>query len=119
MKTEMIVTRSELRADRLRKIGWLVLLSGLVIGGMIYLYGPLETSDDNSLMSQYYKNQETEAQRLWGAQGSMILGLTRSLKRASTYSIIVIILSVLVSLACFFLANRSSHHNQSTDCASR
>ena len=41
---------------------------------------------------------------MWGREGSLTLELTRSLKRASTYSVIVIVVSVLGSFACFYLA---------------
>jgi hypothetical protein len=82
------------------------MLAGLAIGGLIYLFGPVETSsEENSLQMEYYKNQELETQRLWGNEGSLVLEITRSLKQARTYSIIVIALSALVSFVCFYLAS--------------
>ena len=75
---------------------------------MIYALVPEATSsEDNPLLTEYYDKQEVAAQRMWGRQGSLTLELTRSLKRASTYSAIVIVASVLGSFACFYLARDS------------
>lgn len=94
-------------AAPLKKIGLIVLLAGVVIGALIWLLFPDETSsDDNSSLSQYYKQQEVQVQRLWGNQGSLVLEITRSLKRPGTWSVIIIVLSVIFALACFYLASR-------------
>lgn len=92
-------------AARLKKIGVIVLVSGFVIAALIYFIFPdTVPPDENSLDSQYYKQQEIDVQRLWGNQGSLILAFTRSLHHASTYSILIIIISIVVALACFYLA---------------
>jgi hypothetical protein len=85
-----------------------VLLAGFAIAGMIYALGPEDTSSEhNPLLTEYYDKQDVAIQRVWGNEGSLILGLTRSLKRASTYSVIVIVVSTLVSFACFYHARDS------------
>src|SRR5690242_3314589 len=90
---------------QLKKIGLIVLVSGFVVAGLIYLIWPDNAPpDENSLDSQYYKQQEIDVQRLWGNQGSLLLAFTRGLHRASTYSILIIIISTIVALACFYLA---------------
>jgi hypothetical protein len=92
-------------ADQLRKFGLIVLITGLAIGGAIYFLAPPDdSSDGNTLLSQYHKNEEVESQRLWGAEGSLVLEITRSLKRPRTYSVIVICVSAFASFSCFFLA---------------
>jgi hypothetical protein len=112
-KREAIAALPPRPGSQLRKIGFIVLLTGLAIGGLIYLFGPVEgTSEKNTLQTEYYKNQELETQRLWGNEGSLVLEITRSLKQASTYSIIVIALSALVSFACFYLASHPHDGNR-------
>jgi hypothetical protein len=92
-------------AAQLRKTGLIVLFVGFALAGMIYALVPEDTSsEDNSLLTEYYDKQEVAVQRMWGRQGSLTLELTRSLKRASTYSVIVIVVSTLASFACFYLA---------------
>jgi hypothetical protein len=106
-------TTQETPAAHLRKIGLLVLLAGVAIAAIIYALGPLETSSDpNSLQTQYYKNQELETQRLWGNGGSLILAVTRTLKQASTYSIIVIVISAVISAVCFYHASHPNHSSE-------
>ena len=98
-------------------MGLTALLAGLVIGAIIYLAAPAETStDENTLMSQYYKREEADAERIWGSGGSLVLGLTRSLKRPSTYSGIVVVVSVVFALVCFYLA---SHPHKPTEPADK
>lgn len=98
---------------QLKKIGLIVLLAGLAIGATIWLVFPRDTSsDDNSLLSQYYKQQEVQAQQLWGNQGSLVLEFTRSLKQPGTWAVIIIVLSVIFALACFYLASRPPSEDQ-------
>jgi uncharacterized membrane protein len=102
---EIASERPKNPAAHLKKIGLVVLLAGVVIGGLIYVIWPDEAADENSLTSQYYKSQQIDVQRMYGNEGSLVLGITRSLHRASTYSIIIIVLSVLFALVCFYLAS--------------
>ena len=100
-------------AAQLKKIGLIVLVVGLAIGAMIWLLFPNDnSSDDNSMLNQYYKQQDVQAQRLWGNQGSLVLEFTRSLKRPSTWSVIIAVLSVIFALACFYLASRPPEENE-------
>ena len=100
---------SQSQAARLRRIGLIVLLAGFVIGGVIYFIAPHEDStDENTLTSQYYKKDELDAQRLWGRGGSLVLGLTRCLKRGSTYSVMVVVVSVIFAFVCFYWASRAA-----------
>jgi hypothetical protein len=108
---ENVVASRKSQVVRLRRMGLIILLAGLAIGAMIYFFGPAGApTDENTLMSQYYKKEELDAQRLWGNGGSLVLGLTRSLKRASTYSVMVIVVSLIFAVACFYFA---SHPHQS------
>jgi hypothetical protein len=104
-KTEVCPPPSKRPAAQLRRIGLIVLLAGFAIAGMIYAFAPEDTSsEDNPLLTEYYDKQEVAVQRMWGREGSLTLELTRSLRCASTYSVIVIVASVLGSFACFYLA---------------
>ena len=83
------------------------------MGEMIYLFASADASPEpNSLQTEYYKKQETQMQGLWGNEGSLVVGLTRVLKRASTYSVLVIIISIVISLVCFFMASHSTDGHQ-------
>jgi hypothetical protein len=82
-----------------------VLLVGFSIAGMIYAFVPENPpSEESSSLTEYYDKQEVAAQRMWGREGSLTVELTRRLKRASTYTVLVIVVSLLGSLACFYLA---------------
>jgi len=75
---------------------------------MIFAFFPDNPeADDSSLASQYYKRQEVTVQGLWGNQGSLVLGLNRIFSRPSTYSVMIIAISALVGLACFYMASHS------------
>jgi len=57
------------------------------------------------LASQYYKQNELLAQKLWGGNGSMTLELTRAFHRPSTYALILLVVSIVIALVCFYLAS--------------
>jgi hypothetical protein len=112
-KTEAGLPPLRSPAAQLRRIGIIVLLAGFAIAGMIYALGPEDTSsEDNPLLTDYYDKQEVAVERVWGKEGSLTLGLTRRLKRASTYSAIVIVVSALGSFACFYLARDAYDNNK-------
>ncbi len=107
-KTEGCLPSSKSPAAQLRKIGLIVLLAGFAIAGIIYVFVPEDTaSEENASLTEYYDKQAVAVQRMWGREGSLTLEITRSLKRPSTYSAIVIVVSVLGSFACFYLARDS------------
>jgi hypothetical protein len=112
-KTEVCLPPSRSPAAQLRKIGLIVLLAGFALAGMIYVLVPEDTSsEENSLLTEYYDKQEVAVQRMWGREGTLTLELTRSLKRASTYSAIVLVVSALGSFACFYLARDAYDDNE-------
>jgi hypothetical protein len=112
-KTEAGLPPLRSPAAQLRRIGIIVLLAGFAIAGMIYALWPEDTSsEDNPLLTDYYDKQEVAVERVWGKEGSLTLGLTRRLKRASTYSAIVIVVSALGSFACFYLARDAYDNNK-------
>lgn len=97
----------EPRAAQLQRAGIFILLVGLLIAGLIYAFVPDNAApDENSLKSQYYKKEELDTQGLMGGGGSLVLGMTRALRRPGTYSLIVVVVTVLAALICFFLASR-------------
>ena len=92
-------------AAQLRRIGLILLMAGFAIAGMIYVFVPEDaSSEENASLTEYYDKQAVAVQRMWGREGSLTLQITRSLKRPSTYAVIVIVLSTLGSFACFYLA---------------
>jgi hypothetical protein len=96
------------RAAHFKKIALITLAIGLPAAALVYaLFPDSAPTDENSLASQYYKQQELETQKLWGGGGSMVLGITRSLQRPITYEIIIVVGSVGVALACLVLAGRA------------
>ena len=91
-------------AAQLRKAGLIVLLAGFSIAGMIYAFVPEKpSSEENPSLTEYHDKEDVAVQRMWGREGSLTLELTRSLKRASTYTVLVIVVSVLGSFMCFYL----------------
>jgi hypothetical protein len=111
-QTEVCPPPAQSPAAQLRKIGLIVLLAGFAIAGMIYLFVPDRPSpEDDPLLTDYYDRQQEAIERVWGTEGSLMLELTRSLKHPSTYSAIVIVVSVLGSFVCFHLARDSYDGN--------
>ncbi len=105
-ESEIGLEPAGVHAARIRKIGLLFLFAGMVLGGLIYIFGPAEASpEDNDLLTEYYKKQDLETQKMWGNLGPVVLGVTRSFKHASTYAIIVAAMGGLAALACFFHAS--------------
>jgi hypothetical protein len=101
-------------AAQLRRIGWLVLLAGFALGGMIYLFGAGGDTapDENTVSTIDYKKQELDAQRMFGSEGGLVWEITRIFSRASTWSAIIIGVSALIALGCFFMASHPPKHNQ-------
>src|SRR5947209_5606754 len=101
-------------AAQLRRIGLLVLLAGLALGGVIYLFGSgIDTApDDNLGSSAYTKKQQLDAQHMFGNEGDMVSRIASAFSKPGTWAGIVIAVSALVALGCFFMASHPPKHNQ-------
>jgi hypothetical protein len=92
-------------AAKLRRIGLIVLVAGLAIGGLLYLLAPKPNSpEDDPALAGYYDKQDLARQQMYGKSTAFVLNALESLKHLRTYSGIVIAGSVVVSFICFYLA---------------
>jgi hypothetical protein len=104
-QTNLRRSRSQTPAAKLRRIGLMVLVAGLVVGGLIYLLAPEPNSPENDPgLAGYYDKQALARQQMYGKPTAFVLSALESLKHLRTYSGVVIAGSVVVSFICFYLA---------------
>jgi hypothetical protein len=72
----------------------------------IYAFTPAESPKD-PLLTEFYDQQHRAAERMWGNQGSLMMGLVESLKHARTYSGIIAVAGGLSAFACFYFARNA------------
>lgn len=68
--------------------------------------------DENTVSSAYYKKQKLDAQRLFGNEGDVVSEIAGTFRKPSTWSAIVIVVSALIALGCFFMASHPPKHYQ-------
>ena len=104
-QTDFRPSHPQTPAAKLRRMGLIVLVAGLVTSGLIYLLAPEPSSpEDVPELAGYYDKQGLARQQMYGKPTAFVLSALESLKHLRTYSGIVIAGSVVVSFICFYLA---------------
>ena len=104
-ENQIDLRRSQTPAAKLRRIGLIVLVAGLVTGGLIYLLAPEPNAPENdAALTGYYDKQELVRQQMYGKPTVFVLSALENLKHLRTYSGIFIAGAVVVSFICFYLA---------------
>jgi hypothetical protein len=98
---------------RLRKIGVIVLLAGFCIAGLLYWTG--NRPDDPALAD--YRQAEARAETrqmesLYGTSGDIMQKFMTAIKRPDTQAIAIIVITALVSGACFYLGRPFAEDNK-------
>lgn len=105
---------------RLKKIGILILLLGLVSAGLLYW---IRARPENPALEQYLQDESRvesrQMQTLYGTSGNVMQEFVRALKRPGTQAIIIIVATALISGACFYLARPFPEDNRSADRAKK
>ncbi len=93
------------RARRLRIIGGVILILGIVSAGIVYWIGSRsqDLSNDASMLG-YNKPEERQMEILYGKSGDLIEDWSNDLKQPGTQAIIIIVISTLAAGGCFYFA---------------
>lgn len=104
-KTSNPVSLSRRRARRLKIIGAVILLSGIIGAGIVYWIGTRseDLSGDLSMVG-YNKPAERQMAILYGKQGELIEDWSNDLKQPGTQAIIIVVAAVLIFGGCFYFA---------------
>jgi hypothetical protein len=102
---EKMPSSSKQRARRLKMIGVVVLMLGVIGAGLVYWLGTRspDLSDDLS-MTGFNRAETRQMEILYGKQGELIEDLSNDLKQPGTQAIIIIAAAALVAGGCFYFA---------------
>ena len=101
------------RAARLRIIGVIVLVLGLGSAGVVYWLGTRspDVSDDLSMVG-YNKAQTRQMGMLYGKMGPVIEEWFDDLKQPGTQAEIIVVVSILAAVGCFYFARLMGHDDE-------
>lgn len=89
---------------RLRKIGLIVLIAGLVGAGLVYWIG---NRPQDPALAEYHQSEERNATRqmeqLYGTSGDVMHKLMNAMSRPRNQALAIIALAAVVSGVCFYL----------------
>ena len=102
-KTSNPVSLSKRRARRLKIIGIVILLSGIISAGIVYWTRSPDLSDDLSMIG-YNKPAQRQMEILYGKQGELIEDWSDDLKQPGTQAVVIIVAAALVAGGCFYFA---------------
>jgi hypothetical protein len=95
---------------RLRAIGTVVLLLGLVVAGLVYWLSPApEILPDEMSSALDFKKGATGAASNFGQMGAFSYSFSQKLKDPAIQAAIIAVVTVLVAGGCFFLAELRGH----------
>ncbi len=89
---------------KLRAVGTALLIGGLAVAAVIYAFAPIQVPEDDPSLAEYFDKRDLAARQMWGNEGPLMVSILDSLKRPTTYSVIIAVVSVLGSGVCFWLA---------------
>ena len=89
---------------RMRKLGLIVLLAGLVSAGLVYWIG---NRPEDPALAEYRQSEERNASRqmesLYGTSGDVMHKLMDAMRRPGNQALAIIGFAVVVSGVCFYL----------------
>lgn len=103
----------EAAARRLRIIGLIVVLLGIVSAGIVYWLGTRapDLSDDPSMVGNGRAGRR-QMGVLYGKSGQLIEDLSNDLKQPGTQAIIIALVSAGITSGCFYFARLLENHNE-------
>jgi hypothetical protein len=108
------ISLSKRRARRIRIIGAIVLLLGIIGAGIVYWTRSPDLSDDLSMVG-YNKPEQRQMEILYGKSGEIIEGWANDLKQPGTQAIIIIVTAVLIAGCCFYFARLLDYDDKHGD----
>jgi flagellar basal body-associated protein FliL len=101
------------RPERLRIIGVVILLVGLVAAGAVYWVGThsSEPSEDE-LLPGNAKAESRQMEILYGKLGLLTMELSDDLKQPGPQACIIATISILAAAACFYVARLSDDDSE-------
>lgn len=97
---------------RLKKVGVIILLLGLVSAGLLYW---IRARPEDPALEQYRQDQSRavsrQMQMLYGTSGNVMEDFVTALKRPGIQAIIIIVVTAVISGACFYLARPFPNDN--------
>jgi hypothetical protein len=104
-KTSNPISLSRRLSRRLKIIGIVILLSGIIGAGVVYWIGTRseDLSDDLSMVG-FNKPAQRQMAILYGKQGELIEDWSNDLKQPGTQAIIIVVAAALVAGGCFYFA---------------
>ena len=107
------LSSSKRRARKLRIVGVIILLLGIVGAGIIYWLGTRSPDLSGDLsMAGYNKPVERQMEILYGKQGELIEDWSNDLKQPGTQAIIIIVATVLIAGGCFYFARLHDYDDE-------
>jgi hypothetical protein len=96
---------SSKQSARLRLVGIIVLLAGIIGAGIVYWQGTRSTNvNDDLSMVGFNRAQRRQMGQLYGKMGTFIEDWSEDLKRPGTQAALIVGVSVVVAYGCFFFA---------------
>ncbi len=93
------------RQARLRRLGWFVMLVGLISAGLVYWRGRrLPDWRNDPAMASYYREELRQAQIVYGQMGLAAVEVLEALRQPDTQAILIGAVSALAASGCFLLA---------------
>ena len=90
---------------RLKLAGRIILGAGIAGSGVVYwLASRAHTNADDPMMAGYSKVEDRQLSIMYGKMGSAFHDLLSDLERPGALAVIIMILSILIALICFRLA---------------
>jgi hypothetical protein len=110
------VSASTRLARRLKIIGTIILLLGIVSAGIVYWLGvrSQDSSDDASMLG-YNKPETQQMERLYGKWGDFTDGFLDDLKQPGTQAILLLVFSGLSAAGCFYFARLLNDGDEPAD----
>ena len=108
------ISSSKRWAGKLRIAGIIVLVLGIAGAGIVGWLGT-RTADVSSdaAMAGYDKPEERQMEMLYGKSGELIEDWSNDLKQPGTQAFIIVTVTVLVAVGCFYFARLSDDDDAS------
>jgi len=101
------------KTNRLRVVGVLILLLGLIAAGAVYEIQTHARPTDDELLTANARAQSRQMGILYGKLGVLTQELAEDLRQPGTQACLIAAVSVLAALGCFYVARLSEDDDKS------
>jgi hypothetical protein len=103
---------------RLRIAAVVVMILGFMGVGLVYwIASRSDNGPSNGLAIDYYKKDQLQLERMYGAQGTLAADIYTALQQPGTQAVIILVAAALISVGCLFFSKLPEHKpmSRSTD----